>query len=134
MKLNTALVAVCLFGTASAFAPQHTTAGTRRAPLTKLEMACGAKRKAALKVAKKVAGAVGCVALASAGLSPAACAAVAAVESAKGAKDIISVGTGAFAAGVATDKLFKKLSGDATLKPVENIEEIFPGPKSNEKL
>ena len=134
MKLNTALVALSLFGSASAFAPQHMAAGTQRASLTELEMANGAKRQAALKVAKKVAGTVGGVALATAGLPPAARAAEAAVGTAKGAKDIITVGTGAFAAGVATDKLFKKLSGDATLKPVENIEEIFPGPKSNEKL
>ena len=92
MKLNTALVALSLFGTASAFAPQHMAAGTQRASLTELEMANGAKRKAALKVAKKVAGAVGGVALATSGLPPAARAAEAAVESAKGAKDIFTVG------------------------------------------
>ena len=123
MKLNTALVAVCLFGTASAFAPQHTAAGTRRAPLTKLEMAYGAKRKAALKVAKKVvAGTVGSIALATTTLSSAANAAGAAFESAKEAKNIATVFAGAFAAGVATDKLLKKLSYGAIPKTAKSIE------------
>ena len=135
MKLNTALVALSLFGTASAFAPQQMAAGTQRASLTELEMANGAKRKAALKVAKKVAGAVGGVALATSGLPPAARAAEAAVESAKGAKDIFTVGAGAFAAGVAANKLLEKLPdtnvGSGT---VDKIEEVFPGAKSNKEL
>ena len=137
MKLNTALVALSLFGSASAFAPQHMAAGTQRASLTELEMANGAKRQAALKVAKKVAGTVGGVALATAGLPPAARAAEAAVGTAKGAKDIITVGAGAFAAGVATNKLLEKLSdtGAATsTETVDKIEEVFPGAKSNKKL
>ena len=97
MKLNTALVSLSLVGTAEAFAPQPMAAGTQRASLTELEMANGAKRKAALKAAKKVAGAVGSVALATAGLPPAARAAEAAVDSAKGAKNVVTVGAGAFA-------------------------------------
>ena len=138
MKLNTALVALSLFGTASAFAPQHMAAGTHRASLTELEMANGAKRKAALKVAKKVAGAVGGVALATSGLPPppAARAAEAAVESAKGVKDIVTVGAGALAAGVATNKLLEKLPDVVSGMPetVDKIEEVFPGAKSNKKL
>ena len=49
MKLNTALVSLSLVGTAEAFAHQPMAAGTQRASLTELEMANGAKRKAALK-------------------------------------------------------------------------------------
>ena len=134
MKLNTALVALSLFGTASAFGPQHMAAGTQRASFTELEMANGAKRQAALKVAKKVAGTVGGVALATAGLPPAARAAEAAVGTAKGAKDIITVGAGAFAAGVATNKLLENLPDGPTAETVDKIEEVFPGAKSNKKL
>ena len=134
MKLNTALVSLSLVGTAEAFAPQPMAAGTQRASLTELEMANGAKRKAALKAAKKVAGAVGSVALATAGLPPAARAAEAAVDSAKGAKNVVAVGAGAFAAGVAANKLLEKLDIGSIPETADKIEEVFPGAKSNKKL
>ena len=134
MKLNTALVALSFVGTAEAFAPQPMAAGTQRASLTELEMANGAKRKAALKAAKKVAGAVGSVALATAGLPPAARAAEAAVDSAKGAKNVVTVGAGAFAAGVAANKLLENLDIGSIPETADKIEEVFPGAKSNKKL
>eukprot|EP00563_Minutocellus_polymorphus_P002449 CAMPEP_0181036654 /NCGR_PEP_ID=MMETSP1070-20121207/8982_1 /TAXON_ID=265543 /ORGANISM="Minutocellus polymorphus, Strain NH13" /LENGTH=383 /DNA_ID=CAMNT_0023114315 /DNA_START=13 /DNA_END=1164 /DNA_ORIENTATION=+ len=134
MKLNTALVALSLFGTASAFAPQPMAAGTQRASLTELEMANGAKRKAALKAAKKVAGAVGSVALATAGLPPAARAAETAVESAKDAKNVVTVGAGAFAAGIVANKLLENLDIGSIPETADKIEEVFPGAKSNKKL
>ena len=84
-------------------------------------MANGAKRKAALKVTKKFAGTTVGIVLATASIPAAAHAAHAAVESAKGAKDILSVG--AFAAGIATSRLPKKLGA-------ENIEEVSPSDKS----
>lgn len=134
MKLNTALVSLSLVGTAEAFAPQPMAAGTQRASLAELEMANGAKRKAALKAAKKVAGAVGSVALATAGLPPAARAAEAAVDSAKGAKNVVTVGAGAFAAGVAANKLLENLDIGSIPETADKIEEVFPGAKSNKKL
>ena len=123
MKLKSVFFALSLFGTAFAFAPPHISAGTQRACLTELEMANGAKRKAALKVTKKFAGTTVGIVLATASIPAAAHAAHAAVESAKGAKDILSVGAGAFAAGIATSRLLKKLGA-------ENIEEVSPSDKS----
>lgn len=109
MKLNTALVALSLFGTASAFGPQHMAAGTQRASLTELEMANGAKHKAALKVTKKVASTVGGIALATASLPATATAASTVGGVALATASLPAIGAGSFAAGVATSKLVKKL-------------------------
>ena len=110
MKLNTALVALSLFGTASAFGPQHMAAGTQRASLTELEMANGAKHKAALKVTKKkVVSVAGSIALATASLPAAATAASTVGGVALATASLSAIGAGSFAAGIATSKLVKKL-------------------------
>ena len=124
MKLDTVLVALSLFGTALAFAPQHMAAGTQRAPLTELEMTSGAKHKSALNITKKVAATIGGITLTTTSLPASAHAARAAVESAKGAKDILAVGAGAFATGVATNKLLKKLGIGAIAKTKEDVKKV----------
>ena len=94
---------------ASAFAPAPmavTTAERTMSSVTELEMANGTKRRAAARVAKKVAGAVGGIALATAGLPPAAQAAETAVQSVQGARNVVTLGAGAFAAGIVSNKLF----------------------------
>ena len=114
-----AAAAVGRLQSATAFAPAPmviTGADRTMSSLTELEMANGTKRRAAAKVAKKVAGAVGGIALATAGLPPAARAAEAAVESVKGARSVVTLSAGAFAAGIATNKLIVKEQKKASTK------------------
>merc|ERR1719478_1751282 len=109
VKLAAALTAV-LATTASALAPAAKNQAFRGD--VSLEMANGSKRKAAVKVLKKAAGAVGTVALATAAVPPAAFAAKKAaevVETVDNTKTIITAGAAAVAAGGA----FVALNGGA---------------------
>jgi len=105
VKLSPVALAFALVGTASAFAPQHN-AQPVRADVA-LDMANGAKRKAALKTLKKVGGAAATIAFATSAVPPAALAAkevVEAVETVDNTKKIVAVGAGVVAAGAAAMK------------------------------
>eukprot|EP00566_Odontella_aurita_P010458 CAMPEP_0113574004 /NCGR_PEP_ID=MMETSP0015_2-20120614/26917_1 /TAXON_ID=2838 /ORGANISM="Odontella" /LENGTH=406 /DNA_ID=CAMNT_0000477115 /DNA_START=65 /DNA_END=1281 /DNA_ORIENTATION=+ /assembly_acc=CAM_ASM_000160 len=108
VKLALALTAV-LAGSASAFAPQNAPVAFRTGDVS-LDAEAGAKRKAALKTLKKAAGAVGAVALATAGVPPAFAAAkdaVEVVETVDNTKKMIGLGAGVVAAGAAALTLTK---------------------------
>jgi len=96
VKLSLALAALCATS-AAAFAPQQGNQAFRAD--VSLDMANGAKRKAALKVLKKTAGAVGAVALATAAVPSAAMAAKEVVEAADNTKTLVTAGAAAVAAG-----------------------------------
>eukprot|EP00563_Minutocellus_polymorphus_P001037 CAMPEP_0181038902 /NCGR_PEP_ID=MMETSP1070-20121207/10177_1 /TAXON_ID=265543 /ORGANISM="Minutocellus polymorphus, Strain NH13" /LENGTH=420 /DNA_ID=CAMNT_0023116705 /DNA_START=24 /DNA_END=1286 /DNA_ORIENTATION=+ len=99
VKLSLALTALCATS-AAAFAPQQGTQAFRAD--VSLDMANGAKRKAALKILKKTAGAVGAVALATAAVPPAAMAAkkvAEVVEVVDNTKTIVTAGAAAVVAG-----------------------------------
>jgi len=106
VKLSPVALAFALVGSASAFAPQHN-AQPVRADVA-LDMANGAKRKAALKTLKKVGGAAATIAFATSAVPPAALAAkevVEVVETADNTKKLIAVGAGVVAAGAAAMKI-----------------------------
>eukprot|EP00566_Odontella_aurita_P010266 CAMPEP_0113574960 /NCGR_PEP_ID=MMETSP0015_2-20120614/27424_1 /TAXON_ID=2838 /ORGANISM="Odontella" /LENGTH=422 /DNA_ID=CAMNT_0000478129 /DNA_START=106 /DNA_END=1374 /DNA_ORIENTATION=+ /assembly_acc=CAM_ASM_000160 len=108
VKLALALTAV-LAGSASAFAPQNAPVAFRTGDVS-LDAEAGAKRKAALKTLKKAAGAVGAVALATAGVPPAFAAAkdaVEVVETVDNTKKMVGLGAGVVAAGAAALTLTK---------------------------
>eukprot|EP00977_Amphora_coffeiformis_P008445 scaffold1912_cov167-Amphora_coffeaeformis.AAC.44 len=111
MKLSLAFVALCA-PMVSAFAPSATVGGrvnfSLHAAKSDDAKPTGSKRKAALKVAGRVAGAVGTIALASTGAPSAAFAAkktVEVVETVDNTKKLIGIGAGVLAAGVAGVKL-----------------------------
>jgi len=121
VKLGLAVTAI-LAASASAFAPstvhQLSRADAASSPVV-LEMANGERRKKALKILGKAAGAVGTVALATAAAPPAAFAAkkavevIETVEAVDNTKKLIGMGAGAVAVGAAALKISGIGGGEA---------------------
>lgn len=142
MKLSSAFVLLSVAASASAFAPPTQHAAAKLSPVA-LEMSESdggeqkmSKRKRALKTAGKVAGAVGTVALATAGvpsaaLAKAAKATVETVETVDNTKKLAAIGAGAFALGISAKSIF---SGTDDTPMMKSIETSFPSAVKNNEL